>query len=301
MKSVQKVRPRQVGETAKPARPSKAAPPAQRPADVASPLIVFGMGRSGTRMCANILNNSREIELQGEIGGPVGAKMMSWLESVRSGRETPDADRMYRLARAAFRDSTPSRRQVRNRARWFGHKTPRHERHFDRYEAIFDDPARPAHYVYCLRNPFHVWRSYRIMPWNKFKNVREFLDAWIKSVRTYERMIEAAPGRVHLFNLDDMIRAPDLSAWIAPNLLEPLGVSPASFRRPVDELENSNSASNKLGVKPSPPPASDMVEIATDREAARMVRTYFPWMEEELAGYEAQAPLHKRLFRFRAA
>ena len=32
-----------------------------------------------------------------------------------------------------------------------------------------------------------------------------------------------------------------------------------------------------------------------------MIRTYFPWMEEKLAAYEGQAPLHKRLFRFRAA
>ena len=273
----------------------------QKPADLAKPLIVFGMGRSGTRMCANILNNSRDVELQGEIGGAVGSKMMAWLVSVATQKQAPEPGRMYGLARSAFRDSTPSRPMVRPRARWFGHKTPRHERHFARYEAIFNDPAREPHYVYCLRNPFHVWRSYRIMPWNKFKTVGAFLEAWTKSVKTYERMIEEAPGRVHLFNLDDMVRAPDLLGWVEPNLLAPLGLSPEGFRREIDKLENSNSASNKLGVKPSPPPVSEMVEIATDREAARIVRTYFPWMEEELAGYEGQAPLHKRLFRFRAA
>jgi hypothetical protein len=272
----------------------------RKPADMARPLIVFGMGRSGTRMCANLLNNSRDVELQGEIGGPVGSKMMAWLYNVRVDKKAPDSERIYRLARAAFRDSTSSSCRIRNQARWFGHKTPRHERHFDRYEAIFDDPDRPAHYVYCLRNPFHVWRSYRVMPWNKFKTVRSFLDAWILSVQTYERMIEAAPGRVTLFNLDEMVRAPDRLAWIEPNLLAPLGISPDSFRRFVDDLENTNSASNKLGQKPSELPQSDLAEIASDREAARMIRTYFPWMEEELAAYEGQAPLHKRLFRFRA-
>ena len=289
MKSVHKVRPRRTGAAA------------QKPADLAKPLIVFGMGRSGTRMCANILNNSRDVELQGEIGGAVGSKMMAWLVSVATQKEPPEPGRMYRLARSAFRDSTPSRPMARERARWFGHKTPRHERHFARYEAIFNDPALEPHYVYCLRNPFHVWRSYRIMPWNKFKTAGAFLEAWVKSVQTYERMIEEAPGRVHLFNLDDMVRAPDLLDWVEPNLLVPLGLSADGFRRDIDKLENSNSASNKLGVKPAPPPLSEMIEIASDREAARMVRTYFPWMEEELAGYEAQAPLHKRLFRFRAA
>ena len=276
-------------------------PAVSRPADLARPLIVFGMGRSGTRMCANILNNSRDVELQGEIGGAVGSKMMAWLASVATQKQPPEPVRMYGLARAAFRDSTPSRPMVRSRARWFGHKTPRHERHFARYEAIFSDPSRQPHYVYCLRNPFHVWRSYRIMPWNKFKTVGAFLEAWIRSVQTYERMIHQAPGRVHLFNLDDMVRAPDLLTWIEANLLDQLELTPDGFRRDIDKLENSNSASNKLGLKPSPPPVSDMIQIAVDREAARMVRAYFPWMEDELARYEAQAPLHKRLFRFRAA
>lgn len=289
MKSVQKVRGRSTAEA-----------PRQY-SDMARPLIVFGMGRSGTRMCANILNNSRDVELQGEIGGQVGSKMMAWLVSVATQKDPPEPGRMYRLARSAFRDSTPSRPLVRERARWFGHKTPRHERHFDRYEAIFNDPALEPHYVYCLRNPFHVWRSYRIMPWNKFKTVRAFLDAWIRSVQTYERMVEDAPGRVHLFNLDDMVRAPDLLGWVEPNLLAPLDLNADGFRREIDDLENSNSASNKLGVKPEPPPVSEMIEIAADREAARMVRTYFPWMEEQLAGLEAESPLHKRLFRFRAA
>ena len=44
-------------------------------ADKARPLIVCGMGRSGTRMCANILSNSSQVELQGEVGGPAGRNL----------------------------------------------------------------------------------------------------------------------------------------------------------------------------------------------------------------------------------
>src|SRR5690606_23185384 len=122
---------------------------------------------------------------------------------------------------------------------------PRHERHFDRYERIFDQEDRRAMYVYCLRNPFHVWRSYRAMPWNKFRSVGDFLSAWVKSVHEFESMRRRAPGRVLLFNLDGMVRAPDRLEWLRPVLLDPLGISPKTFRRPVDTLENSNSAARK--------------------------------------------------------
>ena len=66
------------------------------------PLIVCGMGRSGTRMCANILNNSDLVELQGEIGGPAGTKMVIWLEAARRQRHNESSDGVYALARAAF-------------------------------------------------------------------------------------------------------------------------------------------------------------------------------------------------------
>lgn len=261
------------------------------------PLIVVGMGRSGTRMCANLLANSNDVELQGEVSDPAGAAMMAWLRAVREQQTPPDHDRIYRLARAAFRDSGNSRPQHREAALWFGHKTPRYERHFADYETIFDDPSRPAHYVYCLRNPFHVWRSYRVMPWNAFGDVRAFLKAWTRSVSTYEQMRAAAPGRVTLFNLDDMVRAPDRTKWIEAGLMTPLSLHADSLRRPLDQIGNSNSAANKLGVTPDEPPPSDMIEIALNRDAARMVQTYFPWMAEALAAHGARAPLYRRLLR----
>lgn len=265
--------------------------------DQAMPLIVCGMGRSGTRMCANILSNSSDIELQGEVGGPAGSRMMNWLEAVHAQSPDDDPHRIYRLARVTFREGSAGRPQDRPRARWFGYKSPRHERYFERYEALFSDPKRPARYVYCLRNPFHVWRSYRAMPWNKFKDVRAFLEAWVRSARTYEAMVEAAPGRVILFNLDDMVRSDDRLKWLTPVLLEPLGISPESFRRPVEALANSNSALNKLGKTPDEPPAADMAAIAADRDVIRIVQAYFPWMEDELARHRGPAP-RARLLRF---
>lgn len=266
-------------------------------ADEAKPLIVFGMGRSGTRMCANILSNSDAVELQGEIGDPAAARMIDWLEAIRLQRGPDDRARVYGLARATFKGAASGRLIERPQARWFGHKTPRHERYFARYEAVFDDPARPAHYVYCLRNPFHTWRSYRVMPWNGFKDVRAFLDAWVRSVQMYEAMRGAAPGRVLAFNLDDMIRAPDRTVWLKPNLLDPLEISDGSFRKPLETLRNSNSAAAKLGAEPDEPPPADMARIAANRAAMEKVRLYFPWVEDEMAGISCR----RRLFAPRGA
>lgn len=246
---------------------------------VARPLIVCGMGRSGTRMCANILNNSSLVELQGEIGGPAGTRLVTWLEAARLQRRNDNHAETYNLARAAFRLGNRGDGRERPGVLWFGHKTPRHERHFRRYEVIFDDPDNRPIYVYCFRNPFDVWRSYRAMPWNKFRTVEDFLKAWLRSVRMYEIMAEAAPGRVIVFNLDEMLRAGDWSAYLTPRLFEPLQIPASSFSRPVQKLSNSNSALNKTGARPEPISDADRLVIAGHPEARRVIARHFPWID----------------------
>lgn len=193
------------------------------------PLIVCGMGRSGTRMCANILTNSRLVELQGELGGPAGTRLLAWLEAARTQRGEGAFEANYEQARQAFRIGAAGKPAERSDAVWFGHKTPRHERHFRRYEVIFDDPDNRATYVYCIRNPFDVWRSYQAMPWNKFSTVDEFLKAWLRSVSTYEMIAATAPGRILVFNLDEMVRAPEWTEYLQPSLFDPLGLAEDSF------------------------------------------------------------------------
>ena len=254
------------------------------------PLIVCGMGRSGTRMCANILNNSDLVELQGEIGGPAGTKMVIWLEAARRQRHNESSDGVYALARAAFQLGSAGRALDRPDARWFGHKTPRHERHFGRYENIFSDPDNLATYVYCLRNPFDVWRSYRAMPWNKFANAAGFVRAWTKSVRNYELMKSRAGERVLTFHLDDFIASPDRLDYLRPVLLDPLGISSDTFSRPVDELKNSNSALTKVGVIPEPLPDADVATIGFDKEVRRMIDAYFPALDVDAMLANLPAP-----------
>lgn len=246
----------------------------------ARPLIVVGMGRSGTRMCANILANSLDVELQGELGGQSGAALLGWLEAVRTERGEAAGDG-YALAREAFRIAAPGRTYVRDTARWFGHKTPRHERHFRQYERLFGQPGREAVYVYCIRNPFDVWRSYRAMPWNGFATVDGFVDAWTRSARQYEAMCATVPGRVLTFNLDAMLAATDWVGYVDTELLRPLALDQASFRKPVGSLENTNSAERKIGVRPASLPQAEQDTISAHPDVQALWRRHFPWMPLE--------------------
>lgn len=242
---------------------------------MARPLIVCGFGRSGTRMCANVLANSTAVELQGELPVEIAGATMDWLLAAKSARPAPDADRDYLLARDAFRNAAKARPVSRPAALWFGHKSPLFEREFEPTEAVFDDPARRPAWVYCLRHPQAVWRSHRVMPWSGFRDVGAFLKSWTRSVEQFEAMRRAAPDRVILFDLDAMIAAPDRDAWLTETLLAPLGLDPATFRRPLAELQNSNSAAAKLGAPPPEAPARDRDRIARDRAARRIVGEYF--------------------------
>lgn len=241
-----------------------------------SPLIVCGFGRSGTRSCASYLANSNAVELQGEIPQDIVGQTMDWLAAAKAAGAGDG--RHYDLARNAYRNVGKARPINRPAARWFGHKTPHHERWFDANERLFDDPERRPRYVYCLRNPEAVWRSYRAMPWNGFRDVRAFLKSWARSVETFEAMRRAAPDRVLLFNLDAMLIAADAETHVRAALFDPLDLSSESFRQPFDALGNRNSAEAKFGAPPTALPDRDRDRIRRDPRVARIAANYFPSM-----------------------
>lgn len=247
------------------------------------PLVVCGFVRSGTQMCATFLSNSKKVELQGEIREPLAESTLRWMAAVkREQREVPP-ERFYGLARAVFRDVTaPARGIYRRRVAWFGHKTPGHEHRFSEYERLFDHPQRLACYIYCLRDPFKVWSSYRIMPWNARPSVRRFLRGWVASVRAFEAMKAAAPDRVLLFNLNEMLAAPDRLEWLQTSLFDGLEISSETFRRPVESLENSNSSEAKFGFRPPDLPRTEAVRIASDGAVRGIVARYLPELEPEM-------------------
>jgi hypothetical protein len=243
------------------------------------PLIVCGFPRSGTLMAAQALALSPEVELQGEMALP--DQTIGHLEALKAWHDGQGARselwraRSYEVMFDAFAGAAPGRRIVRPNARYRGHKTPRHERYFDRYEALFDKAEAPPRYVYCLRNPWAVWRSLKIMPWNSFRTVGAFIEAWGRSVETFERMQATAPGRVLLFDLDGFVAAEDPAAFLGATLYGPLGLDPAGFRKPVASLANNNAATVKQGRSPPPLFQDEIERIGGDERSRRWVERYF--------------------------
>ncbi|RZJ96399.1 MAG: hypothetical protein EON88_07790 [Brevundimonas sp.] len=243
------------------------------------PLIVCGFPRSGTLTCAQALSLSPTVELQGEMALPdqtLGylAALKVWHEG-QGARSALWRDRSYEVMFDAFAAAAPGRRIVRPGATYRGHKTPRHERYFDRYEALFDRPEAQARYVYCLRNPWAVWRSLKIMPWNSIRTVGAFVEAWGRSVETFERMQTTAPGRVLMFDLDAFVAARDAEAFLDETLFRPLGLDPASFLKPVSSLANNNAATVKAGRSPPPLFQDEIDRIGDDAKSRRWVERYF--------------------------
>jgi len=259
-----------------------------------TPLIVSGFPRSGTWMCAHLLANSPEVELQGEM--PRGDEVLAFLEGMKAHYAGQPADRRARweakaheLAFDVFAGVSATASARRPGARYAGHKTPRHERWFDRYEALFDHPAARPRHVYCLRNPWAVWRSHRVMPWNRLERVEDFIRAWTGSVGCWERMHDRAGERALLFRLDEMTADPaQAGAVVERTLLAPLGLDPARLIQPVGAVRNTNSAGQKLGAEPPPLDARDIDRIAGDRRVRDLLSRWLPEATPPEAA--AQAP-----------
>lgn len=244
------------------------------------PLIVCGFPRSGTLTCAQALGLSPEVELQGEMGAP--DQTIAYLETLKAWHGSHGArgeawfDKSYDVMFDVIAGAAPGRRIVRPDAVYRGHKTPRHERYFERYEALFDRPDQRARYVYCLREPWAVWRSLKIMSWNSFRDVGAFTRAWVKSVETYEAMAAAAPGRVLLFRLDEFAAAPDPDAFVRETLLELLGLDAGRLTRPVAQLGNNNAATVKAGRAPEALFQDEIDRIGSDQDVRRILRAWLP-------------------------
>lgn len=243
-------------------------------------------------MCAQLLSASPEIELQGELRMP--DETLSWLLKIKAHHEERSPTehwqaKAYDLAFDVFAGVSRARRAVKPGAKWRGHKTPRQERFFHRYEALFDRPGAEPHYVYCLRNPWSVWRSLKVMSWNKIRDADQFTELWTQSIRQFEEMMEQAPGRVHLFHLESFIAAEDKAAFARTHLYTPLALDESRLKRIADEQGNNNAATVKAGRSPEPLTPAEEARIGRDPEVRRALESFFPGFEPP-AGAEMDRP-----------
>ncbi|MEI9930106.1 MAG: hypothetical protein WDM89_06025 [Rhizomicrobium sp.] len=158
------------------------------------------MGRSGTTNAQHILNAHPQVMLNGEIMLSLQKQLFALLDSADHAHGAKDgtngrwherkSDYIFESFGYLSKGGRGQLKKIPN-ARFRGHKTPRLETLFDRYEKHFGEAGLLPRYFYCARNPFDCWRSYKAMPWNRYKSVEQFLVHYIESFEC----VEAHAGR----------------------------------------------------------------------------------------------------------
>lgn len=231
--------------------------------DPITPLFIFGMGRSGTTNALRVANAHPSVMMNGEIPLPV---LKQFLETLAAADRAHSDTREGWLARKAdymFESfgylSKGGRGKLHRRATAThrGHKTPRLESLFDEYEAHFASVGLAPRYVYCARNPFDCWRSYKATSWNRYDDVAGFLAHYAASFEKLATVRERAGTRVLVLNLDEIIAAEDKIAFYRDRFFAPLGLD-----MPERAVHRIQGFSAKSGARPAELGAEERAEIA---------------------------------------
>ncbi|SFO37391.1 Sulfotransferase family protein [Roseovarius lutimaris] len=220
------------------------------------PLIVCGMGRSGTRTVADILSSHGNIQLYGEIPPQMIVSFFNHLTTVDRGylkNESFSEDWKSRKSDYIFQTlnflSKGYIEKVKHSRTVCGYKSPRHERFFLDIEKHFRSVDLSPHYIYCIRDPLTCWASYKSMPWNSF-TLETFMEDYKQSISEYFSMKESAGDRVHIFKLNEYMEAPDRVTFFLSRFLKPLGVSDdGRVRKTILSDQNRNATSTVIGKK----------------------------------------------------
>lgn len=241
------------------------------------------MGRSGTRNFADVLSRHEAVSLQGEIPHSSMAKLFDLLDDLDS-KHAYSSDRMSRwlnkkanYIEESFGYMSQGNVVSNGGAYYFGHKTPRSERFFTRYEKHFLSASVEAHYLYCCRDPLSVWASYKNMSWNEFDTVEKFCNEYSRSFKIYHNILKTAPGRVHILNLNDFISSSDKKCFIRNFILSKLDLGESDdYWRNISTIENTNSSKEKMGTFPKELSSYDVDYIVSESSMNKIISKYFP-------------------------
>lgn len=160
-----------------------------RQSDDHRPVIVCGMGRSGTTLIKGILNTAGNLTVYSELKHGCLQATLKLLDEVRdlyrersAGWRKTDDERAERNVSFILRHTLcgisgvtdPGRCLAKPR---FGFKQPNAELYFEKFEELLGSIA--PWYLYCWREPIDVYESYLSMPWGDTKpdRFKEELEA----------------------------------------------------------------------------------------------------------------------------
>lgn len=223
----------------------------------ATPLIVCGRQRAGTRYVTNVFNAFPEVSIQGEIPDRVLRSVVTFMSeldtyylqerSSSGGNLDPKKTWLRKrkdLLYAIWADSSQSKRvRAGDRCRYYGYKRPGHEKHYEFYERILEG-SNPI-YVYCLRNFRENYLSIASR-WPERK-ISEVAEDYLKSIAICKRMRSAVGERLLLFNLDEHSRHG--FGYLERAILEPLGLqADTELRDKVSSMGPANTTERHHGI-----------------------------------------------------
>lgn len=247
-------------------------------------VLVGGMPRSGTALTGALLNNAPEVEVINEIPDlhrfpafvELAGQIRSWSVEVQS---DPDeawrgitdeitADRVLNLFRLFCRTVGP----VVPAGRWhlpsnapkdvMALKQPNSEQVLEDLEDLLD-PRHPR-LVYCVRDPSRIYASLLSVPWGASISPEEYVDRLDASTRAADALVERAPDRVFVFDIDrttELVEryriVSDLFAWLGV----PVSVDVEQFIREWNPVHNSAGR-------------FDASKVPDASERARLVRAF---------------------------
>lgn len=225
----------------------------------ATPLIVVGRQRAGTRYLTEVLNSFDEVTIQGEVPNPVMRALVKFIQETdkhyRGAAKWDNSRRVQEyqswtekkkdLIYAMWANTAQSRRlNPSPRCRYYGYKRPNNEFYFDFYEKHLVD--QNTTYIYCVRNFIQNYLSISSRWPNR--TIEMVADDYLKSIQQYRKIKEVAPDRVLLFNLDDHIKYG--FGYLEKNVIEKLGLNLDSNLRARLASMGAKNQTVKVSVNP---------------------------------------------------
>jgi Sulfotransferase family len=248
--------------------------------DEITPVFVCGMPRSGTTNALQVLNTHPSVMLNSEIPLSILKHFFALLDTTENSYSEPERKQVWRENKAQYMFDSfgylakggRGRLEKAQGAKFRGHKSPRLETLFERYESHFGEIGPAPFYFYCARNPFDCWRSHRSMSWSTYETAQEFLRHYKTSFVKLQQMRETAGARVFVLNLDDLKGASDALTFYRENIFAPLGLDlpERTEKRIMKVMDKRESSAAPVLEK------DEKDAIAREPGVAELLETYFP-------------------------
>lgn len=207
-------------------------------------VVIFGNPRSGTRMCANVLNMHPEILITGEWFDV--KRLHSIKRNLKRYIGNENNDIMYNQKSHSLikfiwmlRQNSTYKSDIDN-LKYIGNKTPIIEHSYELLEDFFSNEVK---YIYCIRNAYSVLESVKNLSnlaWNR-NSVERNLELYLSSLRKYFEIKEKVGDRVFIVNIDDIVCA-ESNMTVYSDVFDFLGIEvDDSVSVSIDNMDKQNS------------------------------------------------------------